>query len=178
MTQIQSGQSIAALKEEAKRNEAFKAVAYKLALRQRARKKVTLSNLKFVMEKEGFKFPNESYEKVLSFLAKLGFGKLIQDSKGSVVALDEIQIKLQDIGKAAISDQQMLPKIKIKSEFKPLKPVAEVPILPVPPKPTYPVTVQVVIHGTPVTFGGPYKLTPDNIGIFISKINKLAESFE
>lgn len=119
------------LKEEAKKNEAFRAVCTVFAVRARARQKVTLTSLSRVMHREGFQFSADDYKAVLARFADLGIGKLDRDPKNRLRALKDISIRLQSIGKAAVDGNVALTPFKPAVRFKDLPAMVETPPKPV-----------------------------------------------
>lgn len=111
------------LSREAKENKAFNAFAHVCALRKRARGQITMVGLAQRMKKEGFNYTPAEYEKILKFLAAHNLGKLRTNSKGRVVALDDIKLSLQSIGAAAISGDN-LKTWKQRNQYKVLAPTA------------------------------------------------------
>lgn len=93
---------VEALRKEAETNRVAREVFVVFAMRDRARSMVTLDGLEQRMKSNGF--PNntrEDYAKVLTFLDKLGLGKLMLKANGKVLGLKDIKIKLQSIGEVA-----------------------------------------------------------------------------
>lgn len=91
------------LKKEAETNDCAKAVFLMWALRERARREVTVNTLSVSMTKQGFFYPVNRYRDLLKTLASFNLGKLKLDSKGKVVALIDVTARLQSVGKSAIS---------------------------------------------------------------------------
>jgi len=87
------------LKDEAKSNPVWNAVAHVFALRQRARHQVTVAALSQRMRAEGFDWTDEQYADVLKLLSQCGIGRLEIDGKGRPVAIKDIRLTLQSIGK-------------------------------------------------------------------------------
>src|ERR1700722_8921493 len=108
------------LQAEAQKNECFAAICTVFALRERTRSQVTVQSLMATMEKEGFKFSREQYEKCLVFLATLHIGKLDHDMKGRVRGLKNINITLQSIGLASVGKQVL-------KRYSPKKPFTRLP---------------------------------------------------
>jgi Ni,Fe-hydrogenase maturation factor len=176
---METNQVTERLQEEAKSNPVFNAIAYKMAVRERARKIVTVQALKASMEKEGYTFKTEDYQNSLSFLAKLGFGSLKLDKKDRVIALDNIKIKLQDIGKVAITNEKSLATYRQKEKYKTLmSDASEKPIIPRKEDLFYEVALTVKIHGQKVTFAGPLSVTPQQLGSLLIKFNELIEGLK
>lgn len=117
------------LKQEAETNDTARAVFLLWAMRQRARNTITVHSLVIAMSKQGFYFPAEKYRLLLKFLASLELGRLKVNSKGRVMALQEVSIKLQSIGKAALNQQvSSFERIKRQPRFKSLMQPQHMPL--------------------------------------------------
>lgn len=108
---------ITAIKEEAKSNKAADAVFHMWATRARARGQVTIAALDQRMQREGFTFDKAEYAKLLKRMADLGFGRL-DTSSGKVLALKDVKVKLQSIGKAAIGTETTIEGWRARNKFR------------------------------------------------------------
>lgn len=117
-TKSKSNDIVNRLRKEVESNPVFNAVMHKFALRERARAQVTLHSLTQTMTNEGYKYKREEYVGVLKTLGALGVGRLEFDSKNRLVALKDIKITLQSIGKAAIGGGEQLNNTKFQRRFK------------------------------------------------------------
>lgn len=185
---------IAALREQAKENQAFNAMCHIFALRERTRQQITLNNLALSMSKEGFIFTKDQYARCLIFFASLGIGKLDYDINGNLRALKNIKLTLQSIGLAAVSKKENLDNFKPQAKFTKLpvpsvvlkqKKTTEVvpsspPSSPLPllssnttttvaTQPTYEASVTVLIDGKPIVFPLPDKISPKELGEILSQ---------
>jgi hypothetical protein len=113
MTEVQ----IERLTTEAKSNPVWNAVAHVFALRERARSQVTIQALMQKMREEGFNWDRKDYEQVLRLLASVGVGRLVSDSKGRPLALVDIKLTLQSIGKVAAGGSTEVQGFRRKSRF-------------------------------------------------------------
>lgn len=93
---------IDALREEAKFNGDFAAVAKVFSNRERSRAQVTVNTLKAAMAAEQWNLTTEAAQHIIKFLADLKLGTLHKDTKGRIRGLINIKYTLQSIGKAAI----------------------------------------------------------------------------
>lgn len=95
-------QALATLKTKALTQPAIGAVLTAWALRERARRVVTLRSLTITMKREGFKHHAEDYAQALKAVSEAGFGTLDLDSKGRIRALKDIKVQLQSVGKSVL----------------------------------------------------------------------------
>lgn len=172
-----------AIRTEAIANPCLNAVCHIFAIRERARQQVTLSTLMLTTKAEGYNFSKEDHEAVLTFLAKLGLGKLETDGKGRIVALKGISVTLQSIGLAGISKMDTLNRFEPQHTFKPLtsemqkaQPIAAqaVPLKTKAPTPVeapktkaeelFKAALTLSIGGKPVEFELPKVETPEQLG--------------
>lgn len=112
---------IEALRKEAETNRVAREVFVVFAMRDRARSIITVIALEQRMKANGF--PNntrEDYAKVLTFLDKLGLGKLMVKQNGRVIGLKEIRIKLQSIGEVACNKVAKLEGFHSRNTFQKL----------------------------------------------------------
>lgn len=158
----------AKLKQEATQDIAFSAVCHVFALRKRTRQQVTMHNLKMVMDKEGFKFSKQEYEKTLLKLGDLGLGTIQRDNKGRVKALKGITYTLQSIGRAALAQTNRVDKAHVTPHFNKLPVEPSVNLDP------YPVSLTVLIDGNPVSFQGP-KVPRESLLEFLSTFKRVTE---
>lgn len=107
------------VKQEVETNKVANDVFHMFALRQRARKTITMRSLLLRMRSEGFEYTPEQYAQVLKFLASMGIGKLDQDYKGSVRGLKDISVTLQSLGKAAFENASP-SQLRIRHRYKAL----------------------------------------------------------
>lgn len=178
------------LKEEAKKNEAFNAIAFKWATRERARNQVTVHSLKASMDQEGFQFKKEDYEAALVFLSKLGFGEIKKTKAGKICALENIKVKLQDIGKVAVAGAKEIKPFRQKNKYRGLEMVettAKQPMrrstdkvdssgpiqLPKKEDVRYEISLQVIVHGAKITFAGPVSVSPQQLGAILIRFNEM-----
>jgi hypothetical protein len=186
------GHLIKSLREEAAKNDVFEATCLTFATRDRARKQVTVTNLKLTLAANNYTFTRQQVSDVLKFLADLGIGKLILDSKGNIVSLVEIKYTLQTIGLAALGQAEKVHVFKPQQRLMKLpgdnnmskneapvgkahqtapKVTGEAPL-----EPKYPVKFVATIEGKQVEFWPGAKLTPDQIGKLIVKLTNEYQS--
>lgn len=108
-------------------SKAIDAVMHVFAARERARADVTIGSLSQRMKKEGYAFNYKEYEQVLRFLAELGFGTLEFDPKGRIIALREVRVALQSIGRVAIGQSQHIERFQPRNKFEQLQSDSEAP---------------------------------------------------
>lgn len=184
MTTTTHVQMVEILKKEASQNPASNAVLHMMALRQRARSQVTIESLALKMKEEGFKFDKKDYEPLLRLMGKLGFGRLQTDPKGHIVALKDINVKLQSIGMAVCGKNFNFVKFNKKPKYRaflhsitpeetkaPEVAKSAVKAVPVEPK-AKKITVIVEIGDTPVTFPIPTNLDSDEFSYLMNQIKK------
>lgn len=174
---------IESLRKEAETNQVFNAICHIFAVRERARQQVTLSTLTVTVAREGYKFSKEDLQKALKFLADKGLGKLEKDAKGRIVALKNIAVTLQSIGKVALDKKETLeafsPAFKFdrlmdKKEFQ-TETKQQEPIAPAVPNPRYSVektegakSIVVKIEGKPVSFLVPQDIQPEDLARIVN----------
>lgn len=176
MTIKETSPLIETLKKEAATNKAANAVFHVFALRQRARRNVTVHSLEQRMKKEGFDFSPNEYSGVLKTLAGLGFGKLQTDHKGRVKALTDVNTTLQSIGSAACGQRVTLTGLKSRNKFTTMvvtkmdaAPTAEI-FKKVAPVPQVDLRLSLAINGKPVSISVPENLTAEEITGIILKL--------
>lgn len=133
-------QVIDTLKQLANSDSVANAVFHMWALRERARHEVTVDGLHARMKKEGFTHAKQQYAPLLELMARLGFGKLYRDGKGNIVALREVRMTLQSIGRA-VCGRELKPQLrpfKKKNIFQTMSLNRELMVEPTPPKPIVP----------------------------------------
>lgn len=163
----------AAIRAQAASSAIFKDVCTLFAVRQRSRSQVTVASLKASLMNEGFKVTRTQVINVLTFLAKYNVGRLKYDSKG-VIALTDIKVSLQSIGKAAI-EQGNIEKQKPQVKFVKLpaidfqEPVKEpAHKIKVTPR-RYTASLVVTIDNETITFDIPNRLTMKELAELLSK---------
>lgn len=196
----QSGSMVQQLRDEAKRNQAFKDVCHMLAIRKRTRGRLTVTRLKQAMEEEGFNYSRSQYENILSFLGKLGLGVLSTSKRGKAKSLSNIKIKVQSIGAAALGQS---PTLNLKREINRYEDIVslsenvhdkqfvetatkapEMPRIERKAKPNdvrkvsraYPVFLTMLLDGKLVNIPGPSNITNENVGDFIAEFAVLSKS--
>lgn len=182
---INSGKVVETLQDEATKDDVFNAMCELFAQRKRTRSRVTLKGLMLAMQyvKGSGNWSDKDYAKALEKLAKIGFGNLKYNSKNEVVALDNVKITLQSIGKAALmkGDELAKKKTAYKNKFKELEPASFIEnnghTMDAKPKSrSYGMFLTVMINNSPVTFPGPEKIKPEDLGAFLLKFNELVKS--
>jgi len=106
--------------QEAAKEPTFNAICHLFAMRERARRVITVQAYHDSLNEEGFKADKEAVGKVFETLANLGLGKLDHHANGRIRSLKDISIQLQSIGKAALGSDPMLKRTKTKPRLKPL----------------------------------------------------------
>lgn len=102
-------ESLKTLQKQSVEHRVVNDVLHVFAVRKRARSMITIRGLAARMKAEGFEeHSDDDYRKVLKLLAEAGFGKLEMDTKGRVVALKDIRVTLQSIGKAVLNEEVKL----------------------------------------------------------------------
>jgi hypothetical protein len=171
------------LQKEASSNPLIHAVCLLFAARERARNQVTVLSLKAQMKKEGWQITDAQAREVLEFFAKMNVGKLKYDSKQRVTALVDIKIKLQSLGKAAISKDENLESFRPSIRYSELPMQRSVAVLPVPLKQTavtstVPVSISVAIEGKNVMFPITLNLTADKLGTLLVELHQKLSNLE
>lgn len=177
---------VEALRKEASSNKVFDAVCHVFALRKRTRARVTIHGLQLYMTAEGFKFTNEEYKNVITFLARIGVGKLMTNRAGKVTGLSDITLTLQSLGKAAVTKEATAFKNRAQTQTKFQDLSAEIgkihqtnfiegkSKLPIRQSQAYPAFLTVLIEGKPINFAGPNNLTADNLADFLNQFKRVA----
>lgn len=106
-----------ALQERVKLSETFNAMSQVFSKRERTRQQLVLNSMIAAFKKKGFSFTKQQYKDELAFLASIGIGTLIKGSKGQVRALKDIDITLQSIGRAALSNGSKLSRFEPSPSF-------------------------------------------------------------
>lgn len=190
----QANEVVRALRQEASSNPVFKDVCTMFAKRQRTRSRLTPGGLKARMEHDGYKYYKKDYYQVLKFLGEQGLGQLKMGSRGRVIALDNVVVRLQGLGKAALAQGQELPKqtFSKRNSYTDVIGATEVvhakefiekgqpePKPVIPRRSTrsaiYPAFLSVLIDGKLVNFPAPGELTPDNLGEFLMKFKAIVK---
>lgn len=169
---------VEALRAEAQGNKVFSAVCHIFALRERARRQVTIAALRNKMSIEGFEFTTAQLQSVLKFMASLGIGKLDQDSKGRIRALKEIKHTLQSIGNAAIAKGEKLdrydaidPLIKLPGATAAPQPhIQAVQVPKTAPASGYKTTLTIDMNGKMVNFELPHISGPEELGLLLADL--------
>jgi len=126
------------LRDLAESNQTAHDMFVNFALRQRARGQITVAALHQKMHREGFNHSRQDYAVVLVRLQELGIGELVRSSRGRLIGINKISIKLQDLGRAVIEDQGSVRNHAPRSRYSPVPLTASPPIPPVAPTPTVP----------------------------------------
>lgn len=193
---------VEALQLEAKNNPVFRDICHMFTLRQRTRGRLTVTRLKTAMEEEGFNYSRKQYEEVLKFMGKIGIGQLDFSKRGLVKSLNNVKLKLQSIGTAALSQNASLQSRRQVNRYDTLAPVQpiqnEAPVAEtkplIAPKPiklkrkiapakpvektsekSYPMYLTMELDGQTVKIPTTAKVTATEIGEFIAEFQKLAE---
>lgn len=169
---------IEVLKQECERNKIFNAVMHVCALRKRARSSITVTGLAIRMRKEGFNYVPSDYSATLKILASVGLGTAKANSRGKVVALTNINVSLQSIGRAALGkSNSFIPYMDSPqptySNLVPLssKPVVEAPKKPqAEPKTQTDLALVVRINGKPVNINIPPSYSTSEVAFLISRL--------
>jgi hypothetical protein len=124
------------IRKQAKIDNCLANVCHVFTTRERARVEITLQTLDLTMRRERYQYTKDQLATVLRFFATCGIGRLELDAKRRVVALRDIQVKLQDLGFAAIADDKEIPQVQpFKSDtmpkFAPITTTIETPQAPV-----------------------------------------------
>lgn len=173
---------IEGLRQEAATNSVSKAVLIMFALRQRARKNVTLHALQGRMKAEGFMYGKQQYEPVLKRMAQLGLGTLKKNPKGQIVALVDLQTTLKSIGEAACGNGEALSRFHQKNTFTALRVMPPAIQSPAPAVVTQTeratktkADITVMFRGRPISMALPEGLSNEDLGSFLNKFRKLAD---
>lgn len=170
--------NVTKLREEVKTNPTLNALIHMFALRERTKVRVTISNLRVRMAREGFSFAQKDYEAALKFLNELGIGRLMTNKSGRVLGLDGIDIKLQSLGKVALGQGTRLRTHKSRVA---LKPNVKLVSTDSPPKPKvrnpdpYPVYLTIIVEGRPMIVRGPDSVEPNNLGDFLTRFKSIGK---
>lgn len=123
------------LRTEAASNPVMNDVMSLFASRQRARQEVTLRALYYKMYKEGFSHRREAYAQVLQRLAELGVGEIQKNYRGRIVALKNVRITLQSLGKAVLQGGMVLRTMRRRNRYQSLPTTANAnptaPVIPI-----------------------------------------------
>lgn len=105
-------------------------VFHDFAARERARNQLTVDTLYYRMKAGGFNYSKEECRDVIRGLGSLGIGTLKTNNSGKVIALVDIRHTLQSVGKAAIAERSMAPRLDPyaqRNKYSPLKVPQETP---------------------------------------------------
>lgn len=161
-------QVIESLKKEASTNEAVSAILHVFALRKRARRQVTVQGLALRMKEEGFPFPKKDYESFIAFMASLGLGTLHAGKNGRPLAIKDIGVTLQSLGRAALGvDPSMEFLKKKKNTFHRIHMAVE-PQTPV-SIPLAPVKLTVTLNSKQITFPIQDDLSDEDVAFLVRK---------
>lgn len=153
------------LRDEVRKNPVFNDVCHVFALRERARQQVTIGSLFSTMKKNGFHHTKEQYKGVIKALAALGFGRLEKDKNNNIVALKNVCITLQSIGRAALGSTGKLEANVPRPKF------VDMPQTFIEkPKSAYKVILTVLVEGTPIKIEVPTKVTESNLGELLKAV--------
>lgn len=171
-------ETVAAIRQEAQRNEVFGAICYSFAQRLRTKETLTLRGLKARMEAQGADFKREEYEHALKFLADLGLGSIKKDKNGAISALSNLKVTLQSIGQASGLRIKQLKPFHQQRRFQTLVP-KQTPVMQAPKaavaKKQYTAHLSISIDGNPVSFPGPIILAPEELGEFLIEFSHMTK---
>lgn len=165
------------LKDESKTDPTLNAVVHDFALRRRTRSQITLHALEQRMKLEGFTWTRDQCRNVLKLLGSCGVGKIDTDKEGNVIAIRDIKVTLQSIGRAVVG-KEPIKQFNKRNTFGKL---AVVPT-PQPPKrrgrkprayqtPGSRIVLTIIVNEKPVNIPVPSDLTPTEIAELISGFN-------
>lgn len=171
---MSQNEMIEMLKQEATKNEAFKAVCLMWALRERARSQVTVTALSARMKKEGFNFSKTRYKDILKFLASTGLGRLDSSPSGDIRSLKEIRVSLQSLGKSVCTGSKELKNIQKRNRYHKV-PVTEHTRVATPAPIRHKnssVVLTFMINGKAINISVPQDLTPIEIGTLVARFQE------
>lgn len=108
---------VSELRKLAESNKVAEVVFHVFALRDRTRSVLTVGGLRQRMAKNGFFYADKEYVKLFEQLAKLELGTLMLGSKGKIVGLKNIKIKLQSIGEVACNKGEALESFNERTKY-------------------------------------------------------------
>lgn len=165
---------IETLKDEAKRNKAYRDVFQSWSQRERARDQVTVRTLYYQLKDDGKENDREEYARLLGLLSKLGLGNVKYDKKGDVIALVDVQATLQSIGQAVMGKGKTLEAFTRRAPIGRFAPAQQSYSEPAPaPRAaasTRPVSITIPIGGRMVDVPIPDGLSSEELGEFIRKL--------
>lgn len=164
-------QVIESLRKEAQINSASNAVVHMFALRERARATIVLTSLHNKMVIEGFTFERQDFIPLVRLMASLGLGTLTVDSKGRVLGLHDIKVKLQSLGQAVCGKDVKVIKFKLRNRFRELP---QVEFTPEPKKVVssseYKINLEVSINGRAVHIPVPKDMSGEDIALLVGRL--------
>lgn len=175
---METSKIILTLKEKATTDKVLDEVLHVFATRERTRFILTVHGLMQRMKKEGFNHAWADYVRILSLLGDLGLGKLVQDSKGRVIALKEIRITLQSLGQAVVAkDPTKLVGFKNRNKFQKLTFISPRASTDATPKPMRTeLSLTFTINGNPVNVQIPDNMGPNDITVLVSRLKERREA--
>lgn len=176
--------TISMIKRHASDSETFRAMCRSFAARKRTKETVTVRALAVRLETEGYIARKEYLQNELYFLAQIGVGTLKKDNNGNIVALTNLKVTLQSVGKAAGEQVANLKNWKKQKRFKKLIPSQKMPdfretIVKSPkaviPKKKYTANLIVNIEGNPVNVAS-FQMAPEELGEFMIEFSQMTKS--
>lgn len=179
-TVLNRKEPIAAIRANLNHNQALQSVMLQFASRQRTRSSLTVNGLVLSMKKEGFSFSKEHYQNILKILADNGFGHLKYSKTGKPIALTDIKITLQSIGKAVLQGETKLQSFRPANKFVPLNESPKPALKPFVGKPegTFGVSINLQLSGGPITINRHNKIPMDKMGEVLTDINTVLKKYE
>lgn len=180
-TVLQRKQPIAAIREKLAHNLALQSVMLQFASRQRTRSSLTVNGLALSMKKEGFTFSKDHYQNILKLLADNGFGTLKYTKTGKPLALTDIKITLQSIGKAVLQGETKLQSFRPANKFVPLDETTKAPVQKAfveKAKTTFGVSINLQLSGGPIVINRNNKIDMERLGEVLTDINTILKKYE
>lgn len=166
---------VSKLRERTKTNKAFDVIMHVFGLRERARSILTIDGLAQRMKANNFNFDYKDYVATFQFLAELGLGQLVTNSKGKVIALKGIKVSLQSMGKAACGQNIPLDNFTKRNIYENIIPAAPVskPEVLQKAEEDQQMSITIQVRDIPIMLKIPSRTSTHDLAVMIDTIRKL-----
>lgn len=110
-------QMIETFRTQAANDKVFDNTMHMFASRERTRYMIMVTALEQRMKAAGFEHTRDEYVKVIKFLGEHGVGKLVHDSRGRILGLKEITVRLQSIGVAVLHEAGKVEPFRPRTKY-------------------------------------------------------------
>jgi hypothetical protein len=184
---MSQNEAIELLKNEATNDKEVRTALELFTKRKRTRFRVTVNGLMQLARRSGVELTEDGCKRVLKALAAARFGVIEQDRSGAPIALDNVEVTLQSIGRAVLGNSHELDDFRPKRKFRRIRHSArKTPTLVEAPKqpqeslakPTWPrkdasnLVLTFMVNGKPVNLSIENDLNAQDIGLIIDRLRE------